>query len=113
MQNVSRAVAALLLSTLAIVPLAAQVALLTAPHAKPAGCHQHEHPSPVPPSTNYSCCKAGHSTALLQEAFTLRIACLQILPLAHLLPARVISNTINQHRDLSFDALRELIPLRI
>jgi len=49
-----------------------------------SGCHHPDHQSPAPQSTDYSCCKNGHSTALLQSSCRVEIDCLQsdVVPVA-------------------------------
>jgi hypothetical protein len=58
--------------------------LRSAPRAYPdaAGCHKSEHQNPHPQSSNYACCKIGHSIALPQVRFTLPFSCLHVVQLS-------------------------------
>jgi len=78
-QFASKAIALLLLTILIAAPMAAQIISLTpAPQSLSAGCHQHGGKTPASKPISYACCKTGHSMALLQLRFPLRLSCLQV-----------------------------------
>jgi hypothetical protein len=72
--------AMVLLAALMAVPMTGWM-LRSAPPAYPdaAGCHKSEHQNPYPQSSNYACCKIGHSIALPQVRFTLPFSCLHVV----------------------------------
>jgi hypothetical protein len=114
MQFVSRTLALLLLTTLAVTPMAAQIVPLLTASPQPAGCHQHGSKTPAPRSTDHACCEAGHSTALLQESFSLRIASLEIAQVAFQTLPVVFSNSFSAECvDLPSGRSPALAPLRI
>ena len=77
-----------------------------------SGCHHPDHQSPAPQSTDYSCCKNGHSTALLQSSCMVEIECLQSDVVSLASP---ISSQSSSRTDLIFpsEGPPSFVPLRI
>jgi hypothetical protein len=70
MQRRLKLIAWLLLATVSVLPIAAQVSPIeTAPQS--AGCDEHGGTMPSRPAS-YACCQGGHDAAVPQEAFSLR-----------------------------------------
>jgi hypothetical protein len=51
----------------------------TAPHDRPAGCHEHASQVPAPQPASYKCCLTGHDSALLHERGSVRPSSLSLI----------------------------------
>src|SRR6266568_972091 len=91
-----KAIVFVLLSAFLAVGLSAQPLLagMAKPPA-PAGCH-HGDSMPAPQPQSYSCCQAGHNSAILQPVHTQELAVSCILPATTLAPMRAISVASSQ-----------------
>jgi hypothetical protein len=110
----SKAMALVLLMALIAAPMAAHIVPSTrAPQPLSAGCHQHGGKSPASKPTSYACCKTGHSTALPQLRFKLRLSCRHVAPLiATLMPMQAGPRTASVP-PLLFASPPSSAPLRI
>jgi len=111
MRLLTNIVAASLLIACLVQPTPGTLSFLTGPESAFAGCHQPEHQSPAPQSSNHVCCETGHSNALLQEAFTLAIGCLPAWQAAS--GAKMVSSRVTLTSDIAFERRPSLVPLRI
>jgi hypothetical protein len=63
----SARILALLVAVAAIMSSLAATTLEFTPHPLPVRCHEHGNKSPLPGSSDYTCCLTGHIEALPQE----------------------------------------------
>jgi len=57
-----------------VIPAAAIAALSTGTHLHPAPCHHHGSNAPAPMPVNFSCCLAGHNSAIVPAHFNIQSA---------------------------------------
>jgi len=81
---ISKLAAFVLLSAVASLPWAGQAIPRVAAASQSGGCHHGGEKIPLPQPTNYSCCQAGHNSAILQAKYAQDIAVAGILPEATL-----------------------------
>jgi len=82
MQGMLRAVAVLLLITMAAMP-GAQAMPFPAVQSGHPGCHGHAPASPVSSPTNYQCCVSGHHAAMPNAAFSIGSMAAELCSLEH------------------------------
>lgn len=91
----SKSLALLLLAIAWVGSLSApQFPVMARPHQQAAGCHEHGRKAPAPEPVSYSCCQAGHDSAILQASFTLQPGVLQVSPRV-VFPERALAATLS------------------
>jgi hypothetical protein len=105
-------VAGLLTLVFAVAPIMTALPFESPTKVPASGCHHSDHRTPAPKSSDYSCCKSGHSTALLQSSCAAEIGCLQS---DMMVMASAILSASPNHTDLifPFEHPPGLVPLRV
>ena len=94
MTCISKLTAFVLLSAVLSLSWAGQAIPQVATASQPGGCH-HGGEMPAPQPVNYTCCQAGHNSAILQAKYAQDIVVVGILPeatLASLIAAPHVSS---------------------
>ena len=81
MHGILRAVAMLLLVTMAAMPGAQAMPFPAMQPGHLAGCHGHAPSPPVPSPTNYQCCVSGHHAAIPNAVFSIYSTAAQVCSL--------------------------------
>src|SRR5579862_580792 len=106
-------VAGLLMLVFAVTPILASSPFESTQLPAAACHHSHsDHRTPAPKSNDYSCCKSGHSTALLPSSCGIEMSCLQsdVMVVA----SAILSESTNHTDPISpFEHPPGLVPLRI